>query len=85
LNFAEEFLSGFMGCNGYGGGSDSGKYIATDDGTLMIPHHIAVTVQLCSTPEGVMEQEAIYIEALRSAASYRVVDDHLEIGNLYQP
>jgi heat shock protein HslJ len=81
LNFEKEFLGGFMGCNGYGGGPDSGKYIATDDGTLTIPHQIAVTVQLCSTPEGIMEQEAAYIEALRSAASYRVVDDRLEIDN----
>jgi heat shock protein HslJ len=81
LNFEEEFLGGFMGCNRYGGGPDSGKYIATDDGTLTIPHQIAVTVQLCSTPEGVMEQETAYIEALRSAASYRVVDDRREIYN----
>jgi heat shock protein HslJ len=81
LNFAEGFLGGSMSCNGYGGGPDSGKYIATDDGTLTIPYQIAVTVQLCSTPEGVMEQEAAYIAALRSAASYRVVDDRLEIDN----
>ena len=81
LHFEEAFLGGSMSCNGYGGGPDSGKYVATDDGTLTIPHPIAVTVQLCSTPEGVMEQEAAYIEALRSAASYRVVDDRLEIDN----
>jgi heat shock protein HslJ len=81
LNFEREFLGGFMGCNGYGGGPDSGKYTATDDGTLTIPHQIAVTVQLCSTPEGIMEQEAAYIEALRSATSYRVLDDRLEIDN----
>ena len=81
LNFTEVFLSGFMGCNGYGGGPDSGNYIVTDGGTLTIPHQIAVTVQLCSTPEGIMEQEAAYIEVLRSAASYRVVDGLLEIDN----
>jgi len=80
LNFEKELLGGFMGCNGYGGGPDSGKYIATDDGTLTI-QQMAVTVQLCSTPEGIMEQEAAYIEALRSATSYRVVDDRLEIDN----
>jgi len=70
-----------MGCNGYGGGPDSGKYTATDDGTLTIPHEIAVTVQLCSEPKGIMEQEAAYIEALRSAAAYWVMDDRLEIAN----
>ncbi len=42
LNFTEGVLSGFAGCNGYGGGRDSGKYIATDDGTFTIPQ-LAVT------------------------------------------
>ncbi len=80
LNFSAGFLSGQMSCNTYGGGPDSGKYIATDEGTLTIPQ-IAVTVQLCSKPEGIMQQEATYIEALQQAAAYRVVDDHLEIHN----
>ena len=81
LYFEEAFLGGSMTCNGYGGGPDSGKYIATDDGTLTLPQPIAVTVQLCSEPKGIMEQEAAYMEALRSAATYRVVDDRLEIDN----
>jgi heat shock protein HslJ len=81
LYFKEAFLGGSMTCNNYGGGPDSGKYVATDDGTLRLPYPIAVTVQLCSEPKGIMEQEAAYIEALRSAASYRVVDDRLEIDN----
>lgn len=80
LYFEEALLGGSMTCNGYGGGRDSGKYVATDDGSLTIPQ-IAVTVQLCSEPEGIMEQEAAYIEALRSAAAYRVMDDRLEIDN----
>ena len=81
LYFEEAFLGGSMTCNGYGGGPDSGKYMATDDGTLTLPYPIAVTVQDCPSPEGIMEQEAAYIEDLWSAASYRVVDDRLEIGN----
>lgn len=48
---------------------------------MTLPHKIAVTIQLCSTPGGIMEQEAAYIEALRSAASYRVADDRLKIDN----
>lgn len=79
LNLENMFLGGFMGCNGYGGGPDGGKYTATDDGTLTITHPIAVTVQLCSTPKGIMEQEATYIKALQDAATYRVIDDRLEI------
>jgi heat shock protein HslJ len=69
-----------MTCNGYGGGPDRGKFIATDDGTLALLQ-LAVTVQLCSEPEGIMKQEAAYIEALLSAATYQVLDDRLEIAN----
>jgi heat shock protein HslJ len=79
LRFDEAFLTGSMTCNGYGGGPDSGGYVATADGTLTIGEYFAVTVQLCSEPAGIMEQEAAYIEALLSADSYRVVEDRLEI------
>ena len=40
-----------------------------------------MTVQLCTEPEGVMEQEAEYIEILMTASHYQVVDNHLEIEN----
>jgi len=80
LNFSAGFLSGLMSCNAYGGGPDSGKYIATDEGTLTIPQ-LAVTVQLCSKPEGIMQQEETYIKTLQQATTYRVVDDRLEIHN----
>lgn len=80
LNFSAGFLNGQMSCNSYGGGPDSGKYIATDEGTLTITQ-IAVTVQLCSKPEGIMQQEETYIEALQQATAYQVVDDRLEIYN----
>jgi heat shock protein HslJ len=79
LYFTDRYLGGRMTCNHYGGGPDSGAYTATDDGTLMIDE-IAVTVRLCSEPEGVMEQEAAYIEALREAATYRILDDRLVIA-----
>jgi heat shock protein HslJ len=80
LSRSEGILSGFAGCNAYGGGPDSGKYMVTDEGTLTIPQ-IAVTAMLCSGPEGVMEQEDAYIETLHNAAAYRVMDDRLEIDN----
>ena len=79
LYFEEAFLGGSMTCNGYGGGPDSGKYIATNEGTLTIPQ-LAVTVQLCSEPEGIMEQEKAYIEVLHNAATYQVMEDRLEIA-----
>ncbi len=40
-----------------------------------------MTVQLCTEPEGIMEQEAAYIEALMNAAKFRMVDNRLEIDN----
>jgi heat shock protein HslJ len=81
LCFEEGFLGGSMTCNGYGGGPDSGKYVATDDGALTVSRPLAVTVQLCSSPKGIMEQEEAYIEALLSAATYRVIVDRLEINS----
>lgn len=81
LNLQKEYLGGSMGCNGYGGGPDSGRYATTDDGTLTVFRPLAVTVQLCSSPEGIMEQEATYIEALQSGVAYRVVDDRFEIDD----
>jgi hypothetical protein len=79
LYFEEAFLGGSMTCNGYGGGPDSGKYVARDDGTLTVVRPLAVTVQLCSSPEGIMEQEEAYIEGILNGPAYRVFDDRLEI------
>lgn len=81
LNFTEDYLGGEMGCNGYGGSPDSGKYHAKGNGTFTLEHPFTVTVQLCTEPEGIMEQEAAYIEALMSAARYKIVGDRLEIEN----
>ena len=78
LEFEDEWLSGFAGCNTYGGGPDSGGYIATDEGTLTVPM-IAITVMACSSPEGVMEQEQAYVEALRRATAYQLDGDRLEL------
>lgn len=83
LTFEETYLGGSMTCNGYGGGRDSGRYVATPEGTLEVPL-LAVTVQLCSEPVGIMEQEKAYVEALQGAATYRVVGDRLEIANASQ-
>jgi heat shock protein HslJ len=80
LYFEETHLGGAMTCNGYGGRRDSGKYAAKGDGTLTILQ-LAVTVQLCSSPEGIMEQEAAYIEAFHNATTYRVIDERLEIAD----
>lgn len=75
LAFAEGQAGGFAGCNHYGG-----PYMATSTGAITISE-IAITAQACLEPEGVMQQEGAYQEALLSAAAYRMVDDHLEITN----
>ena len=75
LNFAGGEVGGFAGCNAYGG-----EYTAADEGALTIPG-FAITEQLCQTPDGIMQQENAYTEALLSAAAYRVMDDRLEIAN----
>ena len=81
LEFIETYLGGQMGCNGYGGSPDTGKYNIKRDGTFQIGDPFAVTVQLCTDPEGIMEQEAEYIETLMAASHYQFVDDRLEIKN----
>ena len=81
LSFAEEYLGGEMDCNHFGGSPDGGKYRATGDGTFALILPLAVTVQLCTEPEGIMEQEAAYIEALMNAANFSMVDNRLEIDN----
>jgi heat shock protein HslJ len=75
LNFAEGGVGGFAGCNRYGG-----EYTAADEDTLTIGEMV-ITLMDCQTPEGILEQERAYIEALRNATAYRVMDDHLEIAN----
>jgi heat shock protein HslJ len=81
LNFADGYLYGEMDCNGYGGSHDGGQYRATDDGTFELDLPLAVTLQLCNEPEGIMEQEYAYIEALGNAAYFQIVDNYLEIKN----
>jgi len=81
LDFTETYLGGQMGCNGYGSTPDSGKYQAMSDGTFSLISPFAVTVQLCTELEGIMEQEAEYIETLMAASHYQILDDRLEIKN----
>ena len=81
LEFTETYLGGQMGCNGYGGTPDTGKYVATSDGNFNLASPFAVTVQLCTEPEGIMEQESDYIKTLMTASHYQIMEDHLEIMN----
>jgi heat shock protein HslJ len=81
LEFTETYLGGQMGCNGYGGSPDTGKYISKGDDTIQLGDPFAVTVQLCTEPEGIMDQEAEYIETLMTISHYQIVDNRLVLEN----
>jgi heat shock protein HslJ len=78
LAFSGGYVSGFAGCNDYFGLDVADKYTVTEDGSLTIPG-FAIHLLACSTPEGVMDQEDVYCTALRSAVTYRLVENRLEI------
>ena len=65
-------LSGNSGCNNY-----TGSY-EVDGGQITIGP-LASTMMMCSDPEGVMDQEAQYLAALQSAASYQIERNVLEL------
>ncbi len=65
-------LSGNSGCNQYNGG-----YKVNGDEITIGP--LASTMMMCSDPAGVMDQEAQYLTALQSAASYQIEGNVLEL------
>ncbi len=70
LNFDETDLNGNAGCNNYFAGyAVKGKHIIVDPP--------GATMMFCEAPEGVMGQEAAYLAALESAATFRIEGDQL--------
>ncbi len=65
-------LSGNAGCNTY-----SGAYKVNGDQITIGP--LASTMMACSEPAGVMEQEAQYLAALQSAATYQIEGNVLQL------
>ena len=65
-------LSGTSGCNTYSGG-----YKVNGDQITIGP--LASTMMACSEPAGVMEQEAQYLAALQSAATYQIEGNVLQL------
>jgi heat shock protein HslJ len=63
---------GSAGCNKYGG-----SYRATKESLTL--SGIYATEMGCMEPEGIMEQERAYLDALETAARYRVESDRLEV------
>jgi heat shock protein HslJ len=76
LNLAGEGFDGLAGCNNYGG-----EYEAADGGGLRFGF-FSVTAMACPSPEGIMEQEQAYIDALTEASTYRLEGNRLEIQDV---
>ncbi len=70
LNFEKDQLNGNAGCNNYFAG-----YKAQDN-TITIDA-AGSTQMFCESPQGVMDQEAQYLAALQTAATYRIEGDEL--------
>ncbi|QIN82586.1 META domain-containing protein [Rubrobacter tropicus] len=76
LNFRNDGLAGNAGCNFY-----RAAEVRLGNGT-METSTISATEMACGKTEGgVMDQEQRYLRALGEAASYRLVEDRLEIQN----
>ena len=65
-------MSGTAGCNNYSAGY-------TVDGNAITIGPAISTMMFCGDPEGVMEQEMAYLQALPSAATYVVQGDRLDL------
>lgn len=72
LNFTGPQVNGNAGCNSYGGS------YTESDGSLSISE-LSSTRMMCSTPEGVAEQEAQYLAALPQASVYQIENNTLTI------
>jgi heat shock protein HslJ len=65
-------LSGSAGCNTYSGG-----FTAYDE--TLRTSNLGVTQSLCDSPQGIMEQESIYISLLSQAARFSVSAGQLNV------
>jgi heat shock protein HslJ len=70
LSFEKTDLNGNAGCNNYFAG-----YHAAGSNIAVEPP--GSTFRFCEAPQGVMEQEAAYLAALQSAASFHIEGDQL--------
>jgi heat shock protein HslJ len=75
LYFRDGSFWGSAGCNIYGAD------YSTEAPDILIILEGSVTTMGCLSPEGVMEQEAAYLDALFSATFYHVTGEQLEIGD----
>jgi heat shock protein HslJ len=72
--FEEGQIRGSAGCNTY-----AGSYQVRDDSIEV--GAIAITEMACLEPEGVMEQETMFVEYMQDAQTFRFTDGQLQIFN----
>ena len=78
LEFSKNAVHGKAGCNEYFGGEElQATYVASESGNLEI--NFVRTLLHCSSPEGVMEQEEAYFEALSRVAGFELMENRLEL------
>ncbi len=75
-DFKDGKLTGSAGCNNY-----MASYEVNGDniGDNITVGPAATTRKMCSEPEGIMEQEAQYLAALETAATYQIQSDRMEM------
>jgi len=71
-NGTEGTLNGSAGCNTF-----SGTYELTATSITIGP--IGLTRMFCPAPDGIMDQEVRFVEALESAVSYELVGGQLDV------
>ena len=72
ISFEDGQVSGSSGCNSYGGSYKvSGKKLTVDE--------VFATLMACPEPEGLIEQEAMFLRYLGEAQRFELADGQLQI------
>lgn len=74
ISFEDGKLTGSSGCNIYGS-----PYTATN--TMITANGVNNSTKLCELPEGIMQQEEIYLDAFSEPLTYEIEDNHLTLTN----
>lgn len=77
LEFRSTEIVGSMPCNNYRAGPGDGVYRVLDGDIRW--GLVSETVELCLTPEGIMDDEAAYMEAFRDVRAYEVTAKELKL------
>ncbi|MBI3943352.1 MAG: META domain-containing protein [Chloroflexi bacterium] len=65
-------VSGKAGCNGYGG-------MYTESGNSLTFREIISTMMACSDPQGIMDQEKAFLDALNGTKAYNIDGNQLHL------